>query len=128
MHAFSCNWVYCQVHKPFVRELLIFFSKIIQWSLRFIDVYLICILSCLYPLGVRVIKGSVSRLEKIDPEVVPVTTTLARSPQDKVTVRRLKLLMKEWTFEMNTLLQVLDEMTDPKMFILVSGMLYFMII
>lgn len=28
--------------------------------------------------------------------------------------------MKEWTFELTNLLQVLDEMTDPKMFILVS--------
>ena len=67
------------------------------------------------------IRTSVYRLEKLDPEIVPACINISKNQQDKVSIKHLKLLMKEWTFELNNLLQVLDEMTDPKMFMLVSG-------
>ena len=68
------------------------------------------------------IRSSVYRLEKLDPEIVPACINIAKNQGDKMCVKHLKLLMKEWTFELTNLLQVLDEMTDPKMFMLVSGM------
>ena len=67
------------------------------------------------------IRTCVYRLEKLDPEIIPACINISKNPQDKVSIKHLKLLMKEWTFELTNLLQVLDEMTDPKMFMLVSG-------
>lgn len=46
---------------------------------------------------------------------------MAKKSQDKMAVRHVKLLMKEWTFELTSLMQVLDEMTDPRIFMQVSG-------
>ena len=46
---------------------------------------------------------------------------MAKDQLDKMAVRHVKLLMKEWSFELNTLIQVLDEMTDPQIFLGVSG-------
>ena len=67
------------------------------------------------------IRSSVYRLEKLDPEIVPACINISRHPRDKMCVKHLKMLMKEWNFELTSLLEVLDEMTDPKMFMLVSG-------
>lgn len=46
---------------------------------------------------------------------------MAKNSQDKMAVQHVKLLMKEWTFELTSLMQVLDEMTDPRIFMQVSG-------
>lgn len=69
---------------------------------------------------VHTIRIGVSRLEHLDPEIVSAVIAISRTPQDKSLMRHLKLLMKEWTFEINNVVEVLDEMTDPKMFMLVS--------
>ncbi|XP_053407384.1 uncharacterized protein LOC123547184 isoform X2 [Mercenaria mercenaria] len=69
---------------------------------------------------VHSIRTSVHRLEHLDPEIVPSVISISRSPQEKSVMRHLKLLMKEWTFELTNLIKVMDEMTDPKMFMLVS--------
>ncbi|XP_052773013.1 uncharacterized protein LOC128211918 isoform X1 [Mya arenaria] len=69
---------------------------------------------------VQVIRVSVQRLESLEPDVVAGAMTLAKAPHNTGAVRHLKLLMREWSMEMTNLLQVLDEMTDPRMFMLVS--------
>jgi len=68
-----------------------------------------------------VIRAVVQRLEHLDPDLVAAVMALATTPGDPGATRHLKLLMREWKLQMTGLLQVLDEMTDPKMFILVSG-------
>lgn len=52
---------------------------------------------------------------------MPAVVAMAKKSQDKMAVRHVKLLMKEWTFELTSLMQVLDEMTDPRIFMQVSG-------
>ncbi|KAL3863862.1 hypothetical protein ACJMK2_005589 [Sinanodonta woodiana] len=69
---------------------------------------------------VRVIKTCVHHLERLDPEMVPAVLALKKAPQSHVSILYLKRLMKEWTFELTNLIQVIDDMTDPRMFILVS--------
>ncbi|KAK3597757.1 hypothetical protein CHS0354_006116 [Potamilus streckersoni] len=69
---------------------------------------------------VRVIKSCLHHLERLDPEMVPAVLALAKAPQSHVSILYLKRLMKEWTFELTNLIQVIDDMTDPRMFILVS--------
>lgn len=71
--------------------------------------------------GVNIIRNCVQRLELLDPEITPAVTALSQNPGDRGVTKHLKLLMKEWTFELNNLVRVIDEMIDPKMFILVSG-------
>lgn len=60
-------------------------------------------------------------MERLDPDIVPAVVAMAKKSQDKMAVRHVKLLMKEWTFELTSLMQVLDEMTDPRIFMQVSG-------
>lgn len=60
-------------------------------------------------------------MERLDPDIVPAVAAMAKKAQDKMAVRHVKLLMKEWTFELTSLMQVLDEMTDPRIFMQVSG-------
>ena len=60
-------------------------------------------------------------MERLDPDIVPAVAAMAKKTQDKMAVRHVKLLMKEWTFELTSLMQVLDEMTDPRIFMQVSG-------
>ncbi|KAL4231611.1 hypothetical protein ACF0H5_009191 [Mactra antiquata] len=66
------------------------------------------------------IRHSVLRLEHLDPEIVPTVISISKISHDKSTMRHLKLLMKEWNFELKNVVRLLDEMTDPKMFMLVS--------
>jgi hypothetical protein len=72
-------------------------------------------------IGVRIIRTCVCHLERLDPDIVPAALCMAKDQLDKMAVRHVKLLMKEWSFELNTLIQVLDEMTDPQIFLGVSG-------
>ncbi|XP_076104056.1 uncharacterized protein LOC143072834 isoform X1 [Mytilus galloprovincialis] len=69
---------------------------------------------------VRVIRTCVCHLERLDPDIVPAALCMARDQLDKMAVRHVKLLMKEWSFELNSLMQILDEMTDPQIFMAVS--------
>ncbi|XP_061197776.1 catenin alpha-2-like [Saccostrea echinata] len=69
---------------------------------------------------VRTIRRCVCHLERLDPDIVPAVVAMAKKSQDKMAVRHVKLLMKEWTFELTSLMQVLDEMTDPSIFMQVS--------
>ncbi|KAJ8312557.1 hypothetical protein KUTeg_009930 [Tegillarca granosa] len=69
---------------------------------------------------VRAIRSGVSHLEHLDPDIGPAAFAMAKNSKDKMAVRHVKLLMKQWSFELNNLVQVLDEMTDPGMFIHVS--------
>lgn len=69
---------------------------------------------------VRTIRRCVCHLERLDPDIVPAVVAMAKKSQDKMAVRHVKLLMKEWTFELTSLMQVLDEMTDPRIFMQVS--------
>jgi len=71
--------------------------------------------------GVRIIRTCVCHLERLDPDIVPAAVTMAKSSGDKMCVKHLKLLMKEWSFEMSSLIQVLDEMIEPTFFMEVSG-------
>ena len=75
----------------------------------------------MYFSGVRIIRSCVCHLERLDPDIVPAVLCMARDQLDKMAVRHVKLLMKEWSFELNNLMQVLDEMTDPQIFMGVSG-------
>nr|XP_022344861.1 uncharacterized protein LOC111137616 isoform X2 [Crassostrea virginica] len=69
---------------------------------------------------VRTIRRCVCHMERLDPDIVPAVAAMAKKAQDKMAVRHVKLLMKEWTFELTSLMQVLDEMTDPRIFMQVS--------
>ena len=60
-------------------------------------------------------------MERLDPDIVPAAVNMAKNGCDKMSVKHLKLLMKEWSFEVNNLVQVLDDMTDPFLFMQVSG-------
>jgi hypothetical protein len=71
--------------------------------------------------GVRAIRTCVCCLEKLDPEIVPAAVAMAKNPQNKMAVKHVKLLMKEWMLELSNLMRVLDEMTDPRIFMHVSG-------
>ncbi|XP_069113867.1 uncharacterized protein [Argopecten irradians] len=69
---------------------------------------------------VRVLRTCVCRLERLDPEMVPGAVTMAKTSCDKMAIKHLKLLMKEWSFEVKNLVEVLDEMTVPAIFLQVS--------
>ncbi|XP_060073578.1 uncharacterized protein LOC132553356 [Ylistrum balloti] len=69
---------------------------------------------------VRVLRTCVCRLERLDPEMVPGAVTIAKTSCDKMAIKHLKLLMKEWSFEVKNLVEVLDEMTVPAIFLQVS--------
>ncbi|OWF53522.1 uncharacterized protein LOC110446295 isoform X2 [Mizuhopecten yessoensis] len=69
---------------------------------------------------VRVLRTCVCRLERLDPEMVPGAVTMAKTSCDKMAIKHLKLLMKEWSFEVKNLVEVLDEMTVPAIFMQVS--------
>ncbi|XP_048258541.1 uncharacterized protein LOC124139394 [Haliotis rufescens] len=69
---------------------------------------------------VRVIRACVYHLEKIDPNIVPSIKAVARQPTNMAALRNLKLLVKGWKEELSALVEVLDEMVDPELFIEVS--------
>lgn len=67
------------------------------------------------------VRFSVHRLEQLDPVVLPAVLSAARRPVNVQAVRQLKLLVQEWTKEMDALIQALDSMTDPGIFLYISG-------
>ncbi|KAK3084101.1 hypothetical protein FSP39_008190 [Pinctada imbricata] len=69
---------------------------------------------------VRIIRTCVYRLEKLDPDIIPATVAMTKHPNDKMAVKHVKLLMKEWVYELSKLLQALDEMTEPTAFMQIS--------
>ncbi|XP_046568621.1 uncharacterized protein LOC124277012 [Haliotis rubra] len=69
---------------------------------------------------VRVIRASVYYLERVDPDIVPSIKAVARQPTNMAALRNLKLLVKGWKEELSALVEVLDEMVDPELFIEVS--------
>ncbi|KAK7479365.1 hypothetical protein BaRGS_00029443, partial [Batillaria attramentaria] len=76
--------------------------------------------SSMDPKKVRSVKLAVSRLEQLHPEVVPALRTVVRCHSNVVAVRQLKGLVQEWESEMDTLVQGLDSMTDPAVFLQVT--------
>lgn len=71
--------------------------------------------------GARVIRSCVKRLEKLDPEILPATIACRKDYLDKGAVEYLRLLKREWTNEVETLVNNIDDIIDPSMFIEVSG-------
>ncbi|XP_025095727.1 uncharacterized protein LOC112564862 isoform X2 [Pomacea canaliculata] len=76
--------------------------------------------SSMDPKKVRAVKIAVSRLEQLDPEVIPAVMAVAQCSTDVVAVQQLKRLVQEWGQEMELLVQTLDSMTDPAIFINVT--------
>ena len=68
---------------------------------------------------VRTINGCVTQLEQLDPEVVPAI--LACNHGDRVTLEDLRLLMKEWSSNLDTLVAAIDATIDEHSFIEISG-------
>ncbi|KAH3787332.1 uncharacterized protein LOC127842268 isoform X2 [Dreissena polymorpha] len=100
-------------HSKFVVQFEDFVEKICQISL-------LAAASSTDARRVQVIRVTVQRLERLDPDLVAAVMSLSHRPDDSSAIAHLKLLMNQWSFEITNLLQVIDEMTDPKMFILVS--------
>ncbi|XP_067657935.1 vinculin-like [Haliotis asinina] len=69
---------------------------------------------------VRAIRASVYYLERVDPDIVPSIKAVARQPANMAALRNLKLLVKGWKEELSVLVEVLDEIVDPELFIEVS--------
>ncbi|XP_013384611.1 catenin alpha-1 isoform X2 [Lingula anatina] len=66
---------------------------------------------------VRVIRVSVKRLEKLDPEIIPATICCRKDRLDQGAVEHLKLLKREWTQELDTLVTNIDDIIDPGLFL-----------
>ncbi|XP_064615581.1 catenin alpha-2-like [Liolophura sinensis] len=69
---------------------------------------------------VRRIRLCIHRLEQLDPEVVPAAVACLKSGGDRQAIQHMRLLKEEWRHEFEELLQVLDDMTDPRIFMDVS--------
>ena len=73
------------------------------------------------PTEVRAVKLATSRLEQLHPEVIPAIGAVARHPGNVAAVRHLKGLVQEWGNETEALVRALDSMTDPAVFLHVTG-------
>ena len=69
----------------------------------------------------RAVKLATSRLEQLHPEVIPAIGAVARHPGNVAAVRHLKGLVQEWENETEALVRALDSMTDPAVFLHVTG-------
>ena len=69
----------------------------------------------------RAVKLATSRLEQLHPEVIPAIGAVARHPGNVAAVRHLKGLVQEWGNETEALVRALDSMTDPAVFLHVTG-------
>lgn len=70
---------------------------------------------------VRAIRACVNLLEKLDPEVVPAALVCHKESHNKAALSHLRLLKAEWSSNVRAMVTALDDITDPKMFIHVSG-------
>ena len=75
-------------------------------------------------LEVRVIRSCVTQLERLDPELVPAILACQQHPHDKAGLDHLRLLKREWANSVDGMVNMLDEITDAKAFIKVSGWLF----
>ncbi|CAH1782849.1 unnamed protein product [Owenia fusiformis] len=69
---------------------------------------------------VRDIRSSVKQLELLDPQLVPAVMSCRRDPLNKVAVKHLKTLKQLWNNEMNILVESIDRITDPNLFVNVT--------
>ena len=67
------------------------------------------------------IHGCVISLESLDPELVPATVACRRDIKNRAALEHLRLLRKEWSDNVKALVDVIDQLTDAKIFITVSG-------
>lgn len=77
---------------------------------------------CLIP-GVNDLRSSVQCLESIDPDIIPAVVTVANEPSKMAGVRHLRLLVKRWQIEMDTIVRAVDKIVDPHVFLDVTGIL-----
>ena len=71
--------------------------------------------------GVRDILGCVSHMELLDPEIVPSLKACTDNHTDQAAIENLRLLKNEWCSNMDHMMDALDSLTDPNMFIAISG-------
>ncbi|XP_064630098.1 uncharacterized protein LOC135488988 isoform X2 [Lineus longissimus] len=69
---------------------------------------------------VRIIKTCVKQIEKLDPEILPATLACRKDCLDKGALGHLRLLKREWTSDVESLVSTLDEMMDARIFLEVS--------
>ena len=70
---------------------------------------------------VRAVKLATSRLEQLHPEIVPAVAAVWRHHGNVAAIRNLKSLVQDWETETTALVQALDAMTDPTVFLSVTG-------
>ena len=71
--------------------------------------------------GVRDIRSCATQLEQLDPELVPACIACYKNRSNKVAVEHLRLLKKEWVNNVQAMMETIDELTDAKLFIQMSG-------
>ncbi|XP_006816421.1 uncharacterized protein LOC100368833 [Saccoglossus kowalevskii] len=76
--------------------------------------------SCVDKRRVRHLRSTVSQLENLDPEIYPACIAARRDTLDKGASEHVKLLQREWHNEICILVDIIDDMTDPKTFLDIS--------
>ena len=72
---------------------------------------------------VRTINGCVTQLEQLDPEVVPAILACCNHG-DCVNLDDMRLLMNEWSCNIDTLVAAIDATIDEHSFLEISGRQY----
>ncbi|XP_077992184.1 catenin alpha-like [Glandiceps talaboti] len=76
--------------------------------------------SCADKRKVHYLRAVLNRLECLDPEVYPACLVARRDVLDRGALEHVKLLRREWHDEISTLVNIIDDMSDPYTFIELS--------
>ena len=71
--------------------------------------------------GVKDIHMSVQCLETLTPELIPAVVGVANQSTEGGQVKLLRILVKRWHLEMETILRSVDCMADPRVFLDMTG-------
>ena len=71
----------------------------------------------------REIRSSVTQLERLDPELLPAVRACAMTDKSQTpgSTQHLKLLKREWTINVDLLIDNIDDVIDWQQFLEVSG-------
>ena len=67
------------------------------------------------------IRSCAAQLERLDPELVPAAMASALDPSNSAAMEHLRLLKAEWTSNVELLVRTIDNVTDARTFVWLSG-------
>ena len=67
------------------------------------------------------LRSTATDIENITPQVVTAARTVSRDPDDSDAQRRMDHLKERWASTVGQLTSLLDDMTDPRDYIVAAG-------